>query len=71
MTVLLSRPYRPAMACEACCFGGSTHAVWCSKAQSFMEAWDAVTWLPGSPRAAREAAMHPASHSPPKVNSPQ
>ncbi len=29
MSEITSRPYRPASACERCCFGRGAHAKWC------------------------------------------
>ena len=29
MSQIHSAPYRPAMACERCCFGSGEHADWC------------------------------------------
>ena len=29
MSQIHSAPYRPAMACERCCFGSGEHAEWC------------------------------------------
>lgn len=40
MSEITSRPYHPAMACEACCFGSGEHAEWCEvrAAESRIEA---------------------------------
>lgn len=56
MSDITSRPYRPAMACERCCFGQGLHSAFCGR--------EFVSWVDDPERYGSTLAFGPDQYNP-------